>query len=95
MDDDEKRLLTYCGGGLCCFGLLLMVILIPVSIKNVAQDEYAIRYDNLKNQVFTDVYTEGKYVCTPQTKMFVYPKTVQKLYDNLYCIYIYIFVYTI
>ena len=86
MDDREKKILCYCGGGLCCIGLLLMIILIPVSIKNVAHDEYAIRYDDLTNQIHTKVYTEGKFVCTPQTTMFVYPKTLQKLSLDFDCL---------
>lgn len=86
MDSGEKKILCYCGGGLCCFGLLLMIILIPVSIKNVAHDEYAIRYDDLTNQIHTDVYEEGKYVCTPQTTMFVYPNTIQKLSLDFDCL---------
>lgn len=86
MDSDEKKILCYCGGGLCCVGFLLMIILIPVSIKNVAHDEYAIRYDDLTNQIHTDVYTEGKYVCTPQTTMFVYPNTIQKLSLDFDCL---------
>eukprot|EP01083_Nonionella_stella_P214870 773837_1 len=86
MDDEEKKLLGYCGCGLCCFGLLLMIILIPVSIKNVAHDEYAIRYDDLTNQVHEDVYKEGKYVCTPQTTMFRYKKTIQKLSLDFDCL---------
>eukprot|EP01083_Nonionella_stella_P060085 157118_1 len=85
MGSDEK-LLTYCGCGLCAFGLLLAIILIPVSIKNVAHDEYAIRYDDLTNQVHTDVYTEGKYVCTPQTTMFVFPRTIQKMSLSFDCL---------
>ena len=86
LDDDQKKILAYAGGGLCCFGLLLLIILIPVSIKNVQYNEYAIRYDDLTNQIHTDVYEEGKYVCTPQTTMFVYPNTIQKLSLDFDCL---------
>jgi len=69
----------YVGGGLCGFGVLLMVILLPVSVKNVAHNEYGIRYDDLTNTIHSKVYQEGKYMCTPQTTMFLYVSTIQKL----------------
>jgi len=82
----SDKLKLYCAGGLCCFGCLLTIILVPVSIQNVAYDEYAIRYDDLTNQIHSDVYVEGKYVCTPQTTMFTYKNTVQKLSLDFDCL---------
>ena len=65
------------GSGFCCIGLLLTVILIPVSIKNINHEEYALRYEGLTKELDTSlVYEEGKYLFEPETKLFKYNKIV-------------------
>merc|ERR1719187_2794337 len=82
MDSAPKTI----GLGVCGVGLLLTIILIPVSIKQVAHDEYGVRYDGLTKKVHDDVYDEGKHVCTPQTKMITYDRTIQKLTVDAICL---------
>jgi len=72
--------------GVCGIGVLLTIILIPVSIKQVAHDEYGVRYDGLTKKVHDDVYDEGKHVCTPQTKMILYDRTIQKMTVDAICL---------
>lgn len=76
----------YVGGGICGIGILLMIILLPLSIKKVSHDEYGIRYDGLTKKVHDDVYDEGKHLCTPQTQMYTYDRTIQKLELNMSCL---------
>jgi len=83
---EDNLVAKYIGGGLCGFGLLLMVILLPVSVKDVAHNEYGIRYDDLTNNIHSKVYQEGKYMCTPQTTMFLYVSTIQKLTLDMTCL---------
>jgi len=83
----DNPLLKYIGGGFCGIGLLLTVILLPVSIKKVAHDEFGIRYEGLTKEVHRDeVYEEGKYLCAPETKMYLYPRTIQKMTLDLECL---------
>lgn len=84
--EDENNVKKYTAGGFCCFGVLLMVILLPVSVKDVAHNEYGIRYDGLTKTVHSMVYEEGKFMCTPQTSMFLYVSTIQKLTLDMTCL---------
>jgi hypothetical protein len=69
--------LCWLGSSFCCIGVLLTVILIPVSIKNVNHEEYALRYEGLTKELDTSlVYEEGKYLFEPQTELFKYNKIV-------------------
>ena len=80
------RYALYAAGCLCGIGVLLTVILIPVSLNSVEYDEYAIRYDDLENIVHEDVYTEGKYVMTPQTVLFKFSNLVKKKEIDIVCL---------
>jgi len=79
MADNNNKVVQSISLGVCGLGVLLLVILLPVSVKNVGHDEYGIRYDGLTKKVHRQVYEEGKTVCTPQTKMITYGRTIQKL----------------
>jgi len=74
------------GLGFCGIGLLLLVILLPVSVKKVSHDEYGIRYDGLIKKVHSKVYDEGKHIFTPQTEMFIFGRTIQKINVDLTCL---------
>lgn len=86
MEGVDNTAAKWIGGGICGFGCLLMVILLPVSIKNVAHNEYGIRYDDLTKNVHSTVYQEGKYMCTPQTTMFLFKSTIQKQSLEMTCL---------
>jgi len=69
--------LCWLGSSFCCIGVLLVVILIPLSIKDVNHEEYALRYEGLTKELDTTlVYEEGKYLFEPQTELFKYNKIV-------------------
>eukprot|EP01083_Nonionella_stella_P200974 735512_1 len=84
--NENKQIILTLVGCFCCIGVLLTIILIPVSLKSVEHDEYAIRYDDLSKKLYPDVYLEGKYLFTPQTKMFKYSGLVQKMSIELPCL---------
>ena len=64
----------------------MTVILIPVSINQVEHDEYAIRYDDFTNKVYPDIYTEGKYILTPQTIFYKFSNLVKKMEVDIECL---------
>ena len=68
-------------------GILLTIILIPVSIRDVNHDQYGIRYNDLDKTLDSKLYEQGKYVLTPQTKMFYYSKIVKTLtFEDMVCL---------
>eukprot|EP01084_Bolivina_argentea_P104355 186862_1 len=83
---DSKKPILYGCGCLCVVGVLLTIILIPMSIQSVEHDEYAIRYDAFRHVVYPDVYTEGKYILTPETKLFKYSALVKKVDLAISCL---------
>ena len=67
-------------------GILLTVILIPMSIKKVDHDQYAIRYNDLTKNVNSKIYEEGKYLLKPETEMFYYNKIVKTIPFEMICL---------
>lgn len=60
--------------------VLLLVILLPVSFKQVETNQYAIRWDPVYKTLSTDkVYEEGNYLLTPESTFFVFNRTIQNL----------------
>ena len=84
--DNNRKCILSMIGCICCIGVLLTVILIPVSLKSVEYNEYAIRYDDLTKTIYPDLYLEGKYVFTPETKLFKFSSLVQKMSIELSCL---------
>ena len=71
----------------CCLGILLTVILIPLSINDVSHDQYAIKYDSLTNKVSDSIVEEGKHVFTPATELFYYNKIVKTIsFEDFTCL---------
>jgi regulator of protease activity HflC (stomatin/prohibitin superfamily) len=67
-------------GGAVVFVVLLVCILIPVSIKDVQQDEYAIEYHDLLKQVTSEeIHEEGRFLRAPAVIMIPYKRTAQTL----------------
>ena len=86
-DDTCQKVIMFLVAGLCCFGLLMIIILVPASLRNVKFDEYAIKYTRITRKVDdTNIYTEGKYVFAPSTKLFRYSRIVEKLEIVLPCL---------
>eukprot|EP01083_Nonionella_stella_P192368 711151_1 len=86
MNQTEKYVFWGSWASLCCIGVLLTIILIPISIRKVEFDEYAIKYDDLTKQEDSEEYGEGRYIFTPKTKLFVYDALIQKLSLDLDCL---------
>jgi len=82
----QSPLLKPVGGGICFLGLLLVVILIPVSMRTVSHDEFCIRYERMNKKVHEAVYEEGKHLCSPGTEMFRYGRTIQKMTLEVLCL---------
>jgi regulator of protease activity HflC (stomatin/prohibitin superfamily) len=60
--------------------ILLAVILIPVSLKQVNYDELAIEYNTMTKTVNTDeVLQEGRHFIQPVSKLFKYTRTLQTI----------------
>ena len=66
--------------------MLLTVILIPMSIRKVEFDEFAIKYDGLTREEDSEEYGEGRYIFTPRTELFIYDALIQKLSLDLDCL---------
>jgi len=65
--------------GCICLSLLLTVILIPVSLRNVGHSEYGVAYDTLTCLYDPEVYTEGKHLLRPSTEMYYYSKIIVQI----------------
>lgn len=60
--------------------IILAVILIPVSLKQVNYDELAIEYNTMTKKVNTDeVLQEGRHFIQPVSKLFKYTRTLQTI----------------
>jgi len=70
-------------GSICaffCIGVLLIIILIPTSIADIAQTEIAIEYGRLDREITTDrVFTEGRYYNSLLHTFFRFNRTLQTL----------------
>jgi len=82
MDEDDKaiaalrRKFSIC---ICCIGVLLTCILVPLSVQNVDYNVYGIAYNNYTCTAKTDVYDQGKYFVGLATTMFLYPRIAKTI----------------
>lgn len=60
-------------GFLCCVGLLLTVILVPLSMKRVDEGDVGLRYDNLPNKLYSEPLEPALHTLRPDTVVFTYP----------------------
>ena len=70
-----------------CVGLfiLLVIILIPVSIKVIEQDEYGIRYDNYSKEIYPTIYEQGRYLFNIFDNVIIYKRNfirIEQLDEN-------------
>jgi len=74
--DDEAKLIAEIRrkfiASICCIGVILTCILIPLSIQNVDYNQYGIAYNNYTCEAKMDVYDQGKYFVGLATTMFLY-----------------------
>eukprot|EP01084_Bolivina_argentea_P088502 159781_1 len=85
-DKQCKKIFYIVIGVIFCIGCILCAILIPLSLKRVEFSESAIRYNDLTKKTDNEPYSEGRYIVTPQTKMFTFDIIIQKLTLELNCL---------
>ena len=70
-----------------CIGLLLTVILVPLSLKKVAFDEVAIKYNKVSRSVGTEVLSEGLHNVGPAGQLIKF-KTTQRdiILESINCL---------
>lgn len=67
-------------------GLLLMIILLPLSIKELNDEEYAIMYNPVTRHYSNKVYEEGRHAGPPGFRFIVYPKKFIHYEPNIMCL---------
>jgi len=59
----------YCGAGVCCIGMLLMLILLPMSFRSLSEEQLAFKKHGISNKVdFDKLYEPGHYHTGPSHK---------------------------
>jgi len=80
MDEDDKAITAirrnFCCG-ICCVGIILTCILLPLSVQNVDYNVYGIAYNNYTCTAKPEVYDEGKYFVGLATTMFLYTRVAK------------------
>jgi len=82
MDEDDKaiaalrRKFYMC---ICCIGVILTCILVPLSVQNVDYNVYGIAYNNYTCTAKKDVYDQGKYFTGLATTMFLFPRIAKTI----------------
>lgn len=66
-------------------GILLLIILLALTVKDVEQTEYAVGYDNYTMK-FTKIYTQGRYVTRVGEYFIKLPRTLQEYKAELTCL---------
>lgn len=62
------------GGVVGFIGVVLLCVLMPLSVKKVEHDEYAIRYNKYTKKIDSKVYEQGRHVLDPGDKLFKFPR---------------------
>jgi hypothetical protein len=75
-NNDNSNVIINSVCALMCLGMLFIVILIPISLRNVGHSEYGVAYDHLNCLYEREVYTEGKHLVRPSTEMFYYNRII-------------------
>lgn len=71
-------------GGCCCIGILLTIILLPLSFNYVPPNTVGIKIDKTSRRVSLDnYYPEGRYFLGPTVDFFLFPTDVQTLDDSI------------
>lgn len=66
-------------------GILLLIVLLALTVKDVEQTDYAVGYDNY-TMTFTKIYTQGRYVTKVGEYFIVLPRTLQEYKAELTCL---------
>lgn len=57
--------------------IILVAVLVPLSLRSVENDEYAVFWNGLSKSVDEEVKIEGRYVADPNTKVERFKRTLQ------------------
>lgn len=77
MCDSGKSLCIGISVALGCVGVLLLVILLPLSLQRVQFDEVAIVYDTVSREMGDEILTEGLHDVGPSGELLIF-KTTQR-----------------
>jgi regulator of protease activity HflC (stomatin/prohibitin superfamily) len=55
-------------------GILLSIILIPLSIHTIGPEDYGIEYDSIWKTINSQILTEGKQILKPTSKVITFPR---------------------
>lgn len=65
--------------------ILLMIVLLSLTVKNVEQTEYAVGYDNYTME-FTKIYDQGRYITRVGEYFILMPRTYQEYSSVVSCL---------
>jgi len=81
MSHDEKQMLFSCGGICCVIGLILMLVLLPMSFSSLAEDEIAFRKSSVSSKIdFDEIYCCGHYHLGPTGRFASVSRHVHTVY---------------
>jgi len=81
MSHDEKQGLLGCGGICCVIGLILMLVLLPMSFSSLAEDEIAFRKSSVSSKIdFDEIYCCGHYHLGPTGRFASVSRHVHTVY---------------
>lgn len=74
---DNKAQILACG--ILTIGIILIIILIPLSISTVKPDEYGVVYDRLWRTFDKKILTQGRHVLKPTSRVITFPNTYETI----------------
>jgi len=78
---DEKEMMICCAAICCCIGCILMLVLLPLSFRSLAEDEIAFRKSTVSSKVdFEEVYCCGHYHLGPTGRFEKVSRHVHTVY---------------
>eukprot|EP01128_Nolandella_sp_AFSM9_P001221 TRINITY_DN11329_c0_g1_i1.p1 TRINITY_DN11329_c0_g1~~TRINITY_DN11329_c0_g1_i1.p1 ORF type:complete len:301 (+),score=80.42 TRINITY_DN11329_c0_g1_i1:65-967(+) len=87
MPTDNSLYIKWGAGIFTGIVILLVCIIVPLSIKDVEFEDYAVAYNNLTKQLVSDtILSQGRYYYAPATILFTFKRNVQTLGpSDVYC----------
>lgn len=67
-------------------GLLLLIVLLPLSIKKVSDDEYALNYRKVPRRIDGGILGEGRHTLQPDSKLITVPSKAQIQRFDSHCL---------
>jgi regulator of protease activity HflC (stomatin/prohibitin superfamily) len=71
---------------LLVIGVILMIVLLAVSIKDIDHDEFGIAYNQVTRTLGDEVLSEGRHTLTPGDKIFTFDNKIVTRTEDIECI---------